>query len=62
MSNTKQDLLTLSALLPYFHDTCVTAKQLHNADFKNDILCKTYAPLFELMPQTNNFEDITEGI
>lgn len=57
-SNTNQDLLTLSALLVYFHDTCIKAKQFHDAVLKND----TYTPLFELMPQTNNFIDVTKGI
>lgn len=54
-SNTNQDLLTSPALLLYFHDIFVTAKQFHNMNFKNDALCKTYAAVFKVMVQTYGF-------
>lgn len=53
--NTNQDLLTLPALLLYFHDIFVTAKQFHNVNLKNDALCKTYAAVFTLIVQTYIF-------
>lgn len=48
-------MLTLPALLLYFHDIFVTAKQFHNVNLKNDALCKTYAAVFTLIVQTYIF-------